>query len=371
MDRHFPTICVVLTILLVMAVMPAAYAVSDINDTVEITFPVAGPNRYSDDYQQIRGGGSRRHQATDIYGVKGQAIHAAASGRVCMAPGINEPMPAYGYIIRICTGNVVYGYHHLNNDSPGTDDGAGGYRNAYAPGIQVGATVREGQLIGYMGDSGNAEDTPVHLHFSIFDQDLVDPEIAESPWRQHYLNPYNSLVAAERAGRVPSSTSGALKTGASGSSVADWQADLNTAIDAGLATDGAFGPATEAATREFQQQEGLTVDGIVGPASRAAMERRLDELGQEPSNKPPGSSSSTGFPGRALRLEDPMLQGQDVRAWQQRMAERGWRGADGAPLAVDGFFGPDSQRAARLFQEEKGLTVDGIVGPATWAEAFS
>ena len=52
------------------------------------------------------------------------------------------------------------------------------------------------------------------------------------------------------------------------------------------------------------------------------------------------------------------------------MRERGWRGADGAPLEVDGWFGPDSDRAARLFQEEKGLTVDGVIGPSTWAAAF-
>ena len=372
MDRFFPTICVVLTLLLVMAVVPAAYAGSDLNATIDISFPVAGANTYSDTYLANRDGGARRHQATDIYGVKGQPIHAAVGGRVCFAPGIDEPMPAYGYIVRICTGNIVYSYIHLNNDNPGTDDGRGGHTQAYAPGIRVGTTVQRGELIGYMGDSGNAEDTPTHLHFSIFDEDLVDSSIADSPWRQHYLNPYPSLLAAERAGRVPGSSSvgGALKPGHRGDTVVAWQTDLNAAIDAGLATDGAFGPATEAATRRFQEQQGLTVDGVVGPATLGAMEARLGELGRDPASKPAGSTSGSEFPGRALRLQDPMLQGEDVRAWQQRMADRGWRGADGAPLDVDGYFGPDSDRAARLFQEEKGLTVDGIVGPATWGSAF-
>jgi peptidoglycan hydrolase-like protein with peptidoglycan-binding domain len=46
------------------------------------------------------------------------------------------------------------------------------------------------------------------------------------------------------------------------------------------------------------------------------------------------------------------------------MAWRGWR------LAVDGVFGPRSARVARRFQREKGLIVDGLVGPQTWAAAW-
>lgn len=366
MDRFFPTICVVVSALLVLSVAPMAYAGTNRNAVIDLSFPVAGPFRYSDTYDQNRDDGDRRHQGTDIFGVKGQAIHAAVGGTVCFAPGIDEPMPAYGYIVRICVGNVVYSYVHLNNDNPGTDDGRGGYRQAYAPGISVGATVSRGQLIGYMGDSGNAEDTPAHLHFDIYDLDLVDPAIAEPPWRQHYLNPYPSLRAAEAAGRIPGAT---MRLGHRGDEVADWQRDLNRAIDAGLVVDGAFGPATDAATRRFQEVSGLTVDGIVGPATTAAMADRLGDP-DGPAQKPVGDAS-TEYPGRLLRLTDPMTQGEDVRAWQQRMQERGWQTPEGAPLDVDGWFGPDSQRAARLFQQETGLTVDGIVGPATWAATFA
>ncbi len=60
MDRFFPTICVVLTILLVMAVVPAAYAGSDLNATIDISFPVAGSTTYSDNYLANRDDGARR-----------------------------------------------------------------------------------------------------------------------------------------------------------------------------------------------------------------------------------------------------------------------------------------------------------------------
>lgn len=70
------------------------------------------------------------------------------------------------------------------------------------------------------------------------------------------------------------------------------------------------------------------------------------------------------FPGRLMAVQSPMLHGDDVRDWQRRMAERGW------PIDVDGWFGPRSARVARVFQQDKKLTVDGVVGPATWDAAF-
>jgi peptidoglycan hydrolase-like protein with peptidoglycan-binding domain len=49
-----------------------------------------------------------------------------------------------------------------------------------------------------------------------------------------------------------------------------------------------------------------------------------------------------------------------VRTWQQKMKDRGWS------LGADGCYGPESENVCRQFQDEKGLDVDGDVGPKTW-----
>lgn len=64
---------------------------------------------------------------------------------------------------------------------------------------------------------------------------------------------------------------------------------------------------------------------------------------------------------RTLRRGD---RGEDVAEMQRLLLAHGYSvGADGA----DGDFGPDTESALRQFQEEHGLTPDGICGPLTWA----
>jgi peptidoglycan hydrolase-like protein with peptidoglycan-binding domain len=70
---------------------------------------------------------------------------------------------------------------------------------------------------------------------------------------------------------------------------------------------------------------------------------------------------SPPFPGREI---DPGESGDDVRIWQERMKERGWR------IEVTGVHDEQSVAVARAFQLEKGLGLDGIVGPETWDGAF-
>ncbi len=56
--------------------------------------------------------------------------------------------------------------------------------------------------------------------------------------------------------------------------------------------------------------------------------------------------------------------GQDLMVWQRRMAERGWA------IAIDGRYDRDDEIVARKFQAEKGLSSDGLIGPATWRAAW-
>lgn len=101
--------------------------------------------------------------------------------------------------------------------------------------------------------------------------------------------------------------------------------------------DGIFGPATARSVTTLQRQNGLVADGIVGPKTWDLL---LD---------------------RALFLSTPNLIGEDVRAVQRALVRNGFS------VAVDGFFGPGTERAVRQFQSRRGLVADGVVGPQTRA----
>ncbi len=129
-----------------------------------ITFPVQGTYSYSDSYGDPRSGG-RVHEGIDIMTSKMTPLLAAVDGMITYAP---TEQPSWGYAIYLRDSDgYSYNYLHINNDTPGTDDGLGGAINAYAPGISRGVNVTAGQAIAYAGDSGNAEDVGSHLHFEI------------------------------------------------------------------------------------------------------------------------------------------------------------------------------------------------------------
>jgi len=150
-----------------------------------IRFPVDGPGTFTDTFNDGRSGG-RSHEGIDIMADKMTPVVAAVDGRVRW---MTETEASYGWMV-VLEDNDGYQYHyiHLNNDTPGTDDGQGGRQHAIAYGIERGAYVSKGQLIGWVGDSGNAESTPPHLHFEIH----LPGGIA--------VNPYWTLLAAERPG---------------------------------------------------------------------------------------------------------------------------------------------------------------------------
>lgn len=155
---------------------------------VDIQFPVDGPSEFIDDFGDARY--QHSHEGNDIKAAKMTPVLAANSGRVTWAP---IPEPSYGYMLWVDGDDgYKYSYIHLNNDTPGTDDGNGGPENAYGPGVRQGSRVTRGQVIGYVGDSGNAEGMQSHLHFEIR---LAD----DTP-----INPYLSLLAAQ--GEVISTT---------------------------------------------------------------------------------------------------------------------------------------------------------------------
>jgi hypothetical protein len=123
-------------------------------------FPVVGNVTYIDDFGAPRPGGS--HQGNDVMSVRHQPAIAFEAGRV-------HKMPGSGGCMLELQGNsgMVYWYIHLNNDLGPTNDNKAGCSKAYAPGLKEGQHVRRGQLVGFVGDSGDANGIQPHLHFEV------------------------------------------------------------------------------------------------------------------------------------------------------------------------------------------------------------
>jgi hypothetical protein len=130
----------------------------------KITFPVAGATSYGNTWGAARVG--HQHQGTDIMGHKMEVEVAAHDGRIGWTRTDGSNM-----LTIVDDDGWAYWYIHINNDTPGTDDGANKPEFMFFPGIQSGVEVKAGQPIAYMGDSGNAEGTGPHLHFEIHPPD--------------------------------------------------------------------------------------------------------------------------------------------------------------------------------------------------------
>ena len=153
----------------------------------DIVFPVVGRSTFSDTFGACRSGCTRGHEGTDIMAAKLTPMVAARDATVTWLKDTATPDGSEGnYLMLRDADGWQYFYVHVNNDSPGTDDGANPAEWVFAPGIERGAEVKAGELVGYVGDSGNAEGTAPHLHFEIHNP------------AGEVINPYRSLVAAAR-----------------------------------------------------------------------------------------------------------------------------------------------------------------------------
>ena len=140
-----------------------------------MTLPLAGPLIVLSTFGAERDGGERDHKGIDLAAPRLTPVLAVRDGVVTR---INRA--GVSVFIRHDDGWSSW-YLHLNNDTYLTDDGLGG---GVAPGLEEGDRVVAGQVIGWVGDSGNAEPTPPHLHFEL-----------RTPWGEP-IDPLRSLRAA-------------------------------------------------------------------------------------------------------------------------------------------------------------------------------
>lgn len=246
-----------------------------------------------------RDGGERSHEGEDILAPKDDYV-VSPTDAIVVQMGTGESAGRYVYTAN--PGGETFAYMHLDK---------------FAEGLKVGAVLEPGDLIGYVGDTGNASGGPTHLHFEIRKsrkatdpyprlareftleervdaveaalKDADDPEEDAEMLAKNYRGVF---VAARAAGlELPDEMVDAL--GATASSPAAFLRDLTLgsqgddvialqaliiAKDAGpaarsLASAGAtgyFGALTQAALAEYQAALGIVpAAGYFGPLTRA------------------------------------------------------------------------------------------------------
>jgi hypothetical protein len=148
-----------------------------------IVFPVIGQVQYTNDFGDARSQGP--HEGNDIMAPR-KAFAVAAEGGVVKFWTHSSAAGCMLYLYG--RSGTTYLYIHLNNDRTMRNDNRGKCApgGSYAPKLRSGQKVRAGQLIGYVGDSGDANGIHPHLHFEVHPHD------------GRAVNPYPHLNRARR-----------------------------------------------------------------------------------------------------------------------------------------------------------------------------
>lgn len=151
-------------------------------------FPVGGPHSFRDDFGEPRMFGTayaHLHQGTDVFAASGTPLLACERGVLVR---IGTDLLGGTKLWLVGASNTRYYYAHLS---------------AFAPGVAEGKAVQAGDVVGYVGNTGNAATTPSHLHFE------VHPDGGPA------VNPYPLLkIVDEAQARFRSGSGGAPSTSA-------------------------------------------------------------------------------------------------------------------------------------------------------------
>lgn len=158
-----------------------------------------------------------------------------------------------------------------------------------------------------------------------------------------------TFTAAERKASAANSDTTYIRENSSGATVSKVQTELKALGYYYGQITGNAGPKTVAAIKSFQGKNGLTADGIAGPQTIAKIDAAYEAKG--------GSSSGSGSSASGLKLNS---KGTEVRNLQQDLTTLGYYWAE-----ITGNFGAKTETAVKRFQEESGLTADGVAGTKT------
>jgi len=165
-ERRF---CVCIAVL-----FPVFLAVGTTSSILEMTPPISGLALADlrDTFEEVHNG--HRHEAIDILEPTGTPVHAVVSGPIRKLFLSNQG----GSTIYQFDDMGAYCYYYAHLDG-------------YAKGLREGMRVDRGDVIGFVGSTGNADARTPHLHFAIFELGLE-----RLWWKGKAVNPYPNLVDA-------------------------------------------------------------------------------------------------------------------------------------------------------------------------------
>lgn len=370
--------------------------------SVPILFGVS-VNNISPNFGDPRSGG-RTHEGEDIMSPKGTPI-VSPTKAVVLRTGVGATEGNYVYTAN--PGGETFVYMHLDR---------------IGEGVTSGKELEQGDLIGYVGNTGNASGGGDHLHFEIHNSsnDPIDPfprlkgefsiqdkvtylskiltqtpdpktlaELLVRNFRSTFTAAFNANIAlpvlitdamltipAANTPSIPGTLPiGDLDIGSSGSVVVTLQRYLIAKATGPAASrlsiagaTGNFGPLTQAALIEFQVANGITpANGYYGVATRTY-------IASNPATgviTTPPVVSNSGTSATFTRDLNLGKTGEDVRTLQKKLNALGFTvslsGAGSAGNETT-YFGPATQAAVIKYQIAKGITpAAGYFGPITRA----
>jgi len=178
-------------------------------------FPIAGPTTWVDDWLFPRYVPSfHLHKGLDMFAASGTPVRAPFDGALKLTDSAVGGLAAY---VTMADGTYVY-LAHLSG---------------FAPGKATGQQVRQGEVVGFVGDTGNARGGAPHVHLQLHPKggDPAPPKPTVDAWLSEAVAAAPQFIAATRAARNPAAgpEAGASVTAAEGGGTVS--ADAEATVD--------------------------------------------------------------------------------------------------------------------------------------------